>query len=183
MMDVERFDIEGPLLLKPRVFRDDRGQFQETWNHQVFTALVGETAFVQDNESVSAKGVLRGLHLQLAPHAQGKLVRVAHGAVRDVIVDVRPGSRTYGQHLKVRLDDKARTSFWIPPGFAHGFVALEDQTIFQYKCTELYHPESERTIRWDDPMLGIDWGIADPIISQKDRDGALFTGPWHEPKR
>jgi dTDP-4-dehydrorhamnose 3,5-epimerase len=180
MIEAERFPIEGPVLLKPRVFADARGRFQETWSMAAFAAAIGPVPFVQDNESVSRKGVLRGLHLQLPPHAQGKLVRVARGAAIDVCVDARPGSPTYGRHVKVRLDDRESHSFWIPAGFAHGFVALEEGTIFQYKCTAPYHPAAERTILWNDPALGIDWGIADPIVNAKDAAGIPFAGPWNQ---
>ncbi len=180
MTDIERFPIEGPLLLKPRVFRDERGRFQETWSQAAFDAVAGPTRFVQDNESISRKGVLRGLHLQLEPHAQGKLVRVARGSAIDVCVDARPGSPTYGQHVKVRLDAEESHSFWIPAGFAHGFAALEEGTIFQYKCTAPYHPAAERTILWNDPALGIDWGIEEPIVNAKDRLGIPFAGPWRQ---
>lgn len=178
MMQVQRFDIEGPVLVRPRIFTDERGRFHETWSEAAFTAHTGALRFVQDNESLSRKGVLRGLHLQLDPHAQGKLVRVARGAAVDVCVDVRPGSATYGRHVRVLLDDRDCATFWIPPGFAHGFAALEEDTLLHYKCTAPYHPAAERTILWNDPDLGIDWGVTDPIISAKDRAGVPFHGPW-----
>lgn len=130
--------------------------------------------FVQDNESTSAKGVLRGLHFQREPHAQGKLVRVIRGAVLDVCVDIRPNSTTYGEHFKLQLNGTTKEMLWIPAGFAHGFVALEDDTIFAYKCTAYYHPSSERTLIWNDRRLGIDWGVVDPIISSKDKEGLTF---------
>lgn len=180
-MIAERFDIDGPLLLKPRIFKDDRGRFQETWNQAAFNSIVPGVSFVQDNESISAKHVLRGLHLQAVPFAQGKLVRVAHGSALDACVDVRPGSPTYGRHIKVLLDDSESACFWIPPGFAHGFVALQDHTIFQYKCTAQYQPAAERTILWNDPDLGIDWGVTAPIISPKDRLGLPFSSAWDAP--
>lgn len=178
MMRIEQLGIDGLLLLHPRVFSDDRGSFLETWNAEAFRELVGDHAFVQDNESTSHKGVLRGLHFQLEPHAQGKLVRTVNGAVLDVCVDIRPGSRHYGEHVKVRLDAADRTLLWIPPGFAHGFLALTDNTVFAYKCTAAYDPASERTILWNDKDLAIDWGIADPIMSDKDRKGHAFAGAW-----
>ena len=174
---MERFDtpLSGLLLLRPRIFGDERGHFLETFNQRAFSALVGEEIeFVQDNESVSAKDVLRGLHLQAAPHQQGKLVHVVSGAVLDVCLDIRPNSPTYGQHYKVRLDGITKELLWIPPGFAHGFVALEDRTIFAYKCTAYYQPSAERTILWNDPELKIDWGVYRPLISPKDLIGGTF---------
>lgn len=182
MIHVERFDIEGPLLLRPRVFSDERGRFTETWSDRAFAPLLGPVEFVQDNESVSRKGVLRGLHLQLDPHAQGKLVRVAYGAVLDVCVDIRTGSPTRGKHIRVRLDAKKGALLWIPPGFAHGFVSLVEDTVFQYKCSAPYMPTAERTILWNDPALGIDWGISAPIVSTKDEQGIPFNGPWDAPR-
>lgn len=179
MWRIERTLIEGPLLLRPKLFADERGYFLETFNERGFAAATGIRAeFVQDNESSSKKGVLRGLHFQLAPHAQGKLVRVARGAVIDVVVDIRPGSPTYGRHVKVRLDSATKEMFWIPPGFAHGFLALEDDTVFNYKCTAYYNPAAERTIHWNDPELGIDWGHPSPIVSAKDQAGMAFSARW-----
>jgi dTDP-4-dehydrorhamnose 3,5-epimerase len=182
MMEVSTFPIPGPLLLKPRVFADGRGWFQETYNRRGFREATGIDAdFVQDNESLSHRGVLRGLHFQLDPYAQGKLVRVLNGAVLDVIVDLRRDSPTHGRHLKLELTATAREALWIPPGFAHGFLALMDHTLFAYKCTNYYHQPSERTIRWNDPDLDIDWGIGDPVVSAKDRDGFAFRGAWDQP--
>ncbi len=177
-MEKEEFHIQGLLLLKPRIFADDRGHFMETWNERTFRDLVGDHRFVQDNESTSRKHVLRGLHFQLAPHAQGKLVRVIKGAVLDVCVDIRKDSPTYGQHARIPLQAGDGKLLWIPPGFAHGFLALEEGTVFSYKCTALYHPASERTILWNDRDLGIQWGATDPIVSEKDRQGFAFAGPW-----
>lgn len=182
MSGIQRFAIQGLALLRPRIFSDERGRFMETWSERAFQDAVGDQHFVQDNESTSRKGVLRGLHLQLDPHAQGKLVRVVNGAVLDICVDARENSPTYGQHVRVRLNAEDGASLWIPPGFAHGFVSLADDTILQYKCTAPYSPASERTIRWDDPSLAIDWGIADPTVSEKDRVGIPFNGPWREPR-
>ena len=182
-MEVERTSIEGLLLLRPRKFADERGSFMETWNEGRFRELVGPYHFVQDNESTSKAGVLRGLHLQLAPNEQGKLLRAVRGAVLDVCVDVRKGSPTYGHHFKVRLDAIEPCALWIPPGFAHGFLALEDNTVFAYKCTAPYDPKTERTILWNDVDLGIDWGIDEPLISAKDRDGSPFAGDWHMPNK
>ncbi|MBL7952743.1 MAG: dTDP-4-dehydrorhamnose 3,5-epimerase [Flavobacteriales bacterium] len=167
--------LDGLLLLKPRIFSDDRGAFLETFNQRHFEEVVGGPVnFVQDNESLSAKGVLRGLHYQMAPHAQGKLVHVIHGAVLDVCVDIRPRSSTYGEHFTARLDGHAKHMLWIPSGFAHGFVALEEGTLFAYKCTAYYHPASERTLTWNDPALGIDWGVMHPLVSPKDAQGHGF---------
>ncbi len=182
MMDMKELAIEGLVLLKQRVFVDERGSFMETWNEGSFRSALGYHPFVQDNESVSRKGVLRGLHFQLEPHAQGKLVRVIRGSVLDVCLDIRPASRTYGEHVKVELRAGDGTLLWIPPGFAHGFVALEDDTVFAYKCTAPYSPLAERTILWNDKDLDIDWGIADPVVSEKDRAGFAFSGAWALPK-
>lgn len=182
MMEVLPLGLEGLLLLRPRIFRDERGYFFEAFNEAVFRKSTGlDAVFVQDNESSSERGVLRGLHFQLAPHAQGKLVRVVKGAALDVVVDIRPDSPTYGRHAKVRLDDVDKHFLWVPPGFAHGFLTLEDNTIFLYKCTTYYHQASERTIRWNDPDLGIDWGAGNPIMSPKDREGHDFRGDWATP--
>lgn len=161
--------IEGLLEIEPTVFQDARGYFFESWNEQKFRAVGLDFRFVQDNESCSEKGVLRGLHFQVAPHAQGKLVRVVRGAVLDVAVDIRPTSATFGKHYALVLSAENKKQFWIPPGFAHGFLTLEDNTIFAYKCTDYYHKDSERSLLWNDPALGIDWGIANPILSDKDR--------------
>jgi dTDP-4-dehydrorhamnose 3,5-epimerase len=182
MIETQTFPVQGPVLLRPRVFADDRGSFVETWSERAMREAIGPQRFVQDNESTSRKGVLRGLHFQLDPHAQGKLVRVSRGSASDVCVDIRPGSPTYGHHVKVMLIAAEATLFWIPPGFAHGFAALEEGTVFNYKCTDYYHPAAERTIRWDDPDLAIPWGVRDPIVSAKDRDGFAFRGPWTEPR-
>ncbi|MCB0771415.1 MAG: dTDP-4-dehydrorhamnose 3,5-epimerase [Flavobacteriales bacterium] len=174
---MERIDtpLGGLLLLRPRIFGDERGHFLETFNQRAFDRLVGEGInFVQDNESVSAKHVLRGLHLQAAPHQQGKLVHVVKGSVLDVCLDIRPDSSTYGQHYKVELNGISKEMLWIPPGFAHGFVALENDTVFAYKCSAYYTPSAERTILWNDPELGIDWGVDEPLISPKDLKGLPF---------
>ena len=171
-MEVTRFAIEGLLLFELRVFSDDRGLFFESFNQHRYKMHIGEQInFVQDNISSSSKGVLRGLHFQDEPVAQGKLVQVLNGKVLDVAVDIRPGSPTFGQHQMVELSGDRYQQFWIPPGFAHGFIALEDRTIFSYKCTSYYSPEHERTIRWDDEDLGIDWRTNQPILSSKDAVG------------
>lgn len=161
-------------LVQPRVFEDPRGYFFESYNRQTFVEHGIDAQFVQDNQSLSHKGVLRGLHLQNPPFAQGKLVRVIKGAVRDIAVDIRKGSPTYGQWFSHELTESNKTMMWIPPGFAHGFLTLEDNTIFSYKCTNYYSKESEDCILWNDPDLGIDWGITNPILSEKDKQGKAF---------
>lgn len=166
-MQIRETSIAGLVELFPRVFEDERGAFFESYNEAVFVALGLPTQFVQDNQSFSKKGVLRGLHLQHAPYAQGKLVRVITGRVLDIAVDIRPDSPTFGRYEVFDLDGIRNNMAYIPEGFAHGFVALED-TIFSYKCTNLYHKESEAGIRWDDPTLAIDWGIQEPLVSPKD---------------
>lgn len=181
-MQVQELSLKGLLLLHPKVFHDERGYFFEAFNEaKLRNALGTQHQFVQDNESRSKAKVLRGLHFQLPPHAQGKLVRVVKGAALDVVVDIRPDSPTYGKHEKVQLDDENKLMLWVPPGFAHGFLSLADDTAFVYKCTAYYDQPSERTIRWNDPDLGIDWGIADPIMSQKDREGHAFQDNWAAP--
>ncbi len=175
-MNIIKPDIEGLLIITPRVFEDERGAFMESFNKQKFDEAVGrEVNFVQDNQSVSKKGVLRGLHFQSPPFAQGKLVRVIKGAVIDIAVDIRKNSPTYGDYVAVELTAENNEQFWIPEGFAHGFVALEDETTFLYKCTNYYAPQSEGTLLWNDPTLNIDWGISDPIISEKDAIGQEFS--------
>lgn len=173
-MQVTRLEIEGLLVLEPRVFEDDRGAFFESFNLARFREATGlDVDFVQDNHSISHKGVLRGLHYQAAPHAQGKLVRVVRGAAWDVAVDIREGSPTYGKWAAVELSAENRKQFWIPEGFAHGFLALEDGTEFLYKTTAYWHGPSERTIRWDDPAIGVKWPVSGPpILSAKDAAAA-----------
>ena len=173
-MQVEKTEFDGLLILQPKIFKDERGLFFESWNKIVFEDLGLNISFFQDNQSVSKKNVLRGLHFQNNPNGQGKLVRVSKGSVIDVSIDLRKDSKTYGKHFKYKLSDQNATMLWIPHGFAHGFIALEDQTVFQYKCDELYHLESEGCIVWNDPSLGIDWGIKNPIVSSKDLEGKLF---------
>ena len=155
------------LLFEPRVFRDDRGTFRELYNEGRYQEAGLDVRFVQDNLSRSSRHVLRGLHLQ-HPRGQGKLVTVLEGAVYDVAVDVRRGSPTYGRWAGVTLTGENAQQLWIPPGFAHGFLVLGDEAYFSYKCTELYSPASELTVRWDDPALGIEWPVAEPILSPKD---------------
>lgn len=175
-MTITTTPLPGLLRLCPRQFADERGRFIVTFDQAVFDKAVGTgTRFVQDNESTSHKGVLRGLHFQLPPSAQGKLVHVVRGSVLDVCVDIRPDSPTYGQHFKQVLDAAGKEMLWIPPGFAHGFVSLEENTVFAYKCTALYDPAQERCIRWNDPDLAIDWGVMDPVVSSKDAAGGHFN--------
>lgn len=170
-MQVTKLDIDGLFVFEPRVFADERGAFFESFNATRFKDATGlDVSFVQDNHSTSRKGVVRGLHYQLDPHAQGKLVRVARGAVFDVAVDIRKGSPTFGQWAGVELSAQNHRQFWIPRGFAHGFLALEDDTEFLYKTTDFWHGASERAIRWDDPAIGITWPLtAAPIVSAKDQ--------------
>jgi len=155
-------------VIRPKIFGDDRGHFFESWSKESFTKNGMDLDFVQDNQSLSSKGVLRGLHFQNPPFAQGKLVRVIKGIVLDVAVDIRKDSPTYGQHFSIKLSEKNKTIFWIPPGFAHGFVTLEDDTIFTYKCTGVYNKESEGALLWSDKDLNIDWGVENPLVSDKD---------------
>jgi dTDP-4-dehydrorhamnose 3,5-epimerase len=164
------------LILDPKVFGDERGFFYESFNKRKFNELVGhEVDFVQDNHSRSVKGVLRGLHYQIQ-HPQGKLVRVIQGAVLDVAVDIRKSSPTFGQHLSVELSAENKRMFWIPEGFAHGFVVLSETAEFLYKTTDYWYQGHERSIRWDDPALAIDWQLdALPLLSQKDANGKKMS--------
>lgn len=167
--------IEGLVILEPRIFHDTRGYFYESYNQQKMSELGIDTIFVQDNQSYSQKGVIRGLHFQRPPFAQAKLVRVIKGKVLDVAVDIRKSSPTYGQHYSVLLTGDNHQQFFIPEGFAHGFVALEDNSIFTYKCSQFYHKEAEMSIRYNDPILNIDWGLDEtPIMTEKDLCGVLF---------
>ena len=174
-MNIIETKIKGLLILEPRVFGDDRGWFMESFNQQNFEKALAERGldiphFVQDNHSCSQKGTLRGLHFQKSPHAQGKLVRVVQGKAWDVAVDIRPHSKTYGEWVGIELTGENNKQFWIPEGFAHGFVALEDNTHFLYKTTNYYNKESEGSIIWNDPDLAIEWpsSTMELIISDKD---------------
>jgi dTDP-4-dehydrorhamnose 3,5-epimerase len=173
-MELIKTEIEDVKLIKPDVFRDQRGYFYESYNKPKFTDLGIPVDFIQDNESLSSKGVLRGLHFQIPPYAQGKLIRVVKGAVLDVAVDLRKESPTFGKYVSFELSEENKLICWIPPGFAHGFLTLRDETIFSYKCSNYYHRESERSIRWNDPDIGIDWNFPDPLLSEKDKDAMLF---------
>lgn len=173
-MEIVKTSIEGLLIIKPDVFKDERGYFFESYNKEHFLKHGLDMTFVQDNESKSGKGVLRGLHFQKPPYAQGKLVRVVKGSVLDVAVDIREGSPTYGKWEATVLSEENKEMFWIPEGFAHGFVTLEENTVFTYKCTNVYNKESEGSLRWNDPDINIDWNIDNPILSEKDKISPLF---------
>jgi dTDP-4-dehydrorhamnose 3,5-epimerase len=174
-MEIERKEISGLIEFFPKTFGDSRGFFIESFHYERYSKILGPINFIQDNMSSSIRGVLRGLHFQKPPFAQGKLVSVIQGSVLDVAVDLRKNSPTFGQHEKVILTGEKKNQFWIPEGFAHGFVALEDNTIFCYKCTNYYHPDSEETILWNDRTLNIDWQIDNPVISDKDKNGLIFS--------
>ncbi|HAA01453.1 MAG TPA: dTDP-4-dehydrorhamnose 3,5-epimerase [Flavobacteriales bacterium] len=168
--------LPGLFLLEPSVFGDERGYFFESWNHGKFCELIQkEVHFVQDNQSLSGKGVVRGLHLQAPPFAQGKLVRVVRGTVLDIALDIRKNSPTYGKHFSAELSEKNHRMMWIPEGFAHGFSVLEDQTIFLYKCTNFYNKASEHCIRYNDSALNINWKTEQAIVSEKDKEGLLLS--------
>ena len=176
-MAFERLSIPEVILFTPRVFGDDRGFFFESFNAQTFNAAVGyEVVFVQDNHSQSSRGVLRGLHYQLPPNPQGKLVRVTRGEVFDVAVDIRHSSPTFGKWVGAVLSEENHQQLWIPPGFAHGFITLSDRADFLYKTTDFYSPACERSIRWDDPKIGVDWHFeGTPTLSGKDLLAPLFA--------
>lgn len=178
-MEVIKTKIEGVLIIEPKVFGDDRGYFFESFNAKEFAAKTGmEITFVQDNESRSKYGVLRGLHFQKPPYAQSKLVRVVKGRVLDVAVDIRKGSPTYGQYVSCEMTEENKRQFFVPKGFAHGFCVLSDDAVFQYKCDEFYHPEAEGALAWNDDSIGIDWPIPveDVILSEKDKHHSGLMG-------
>ena len=182
-MEIIKTGIEGLLILEPRIFQDARGYFFESFSQREFEEKVGPVHFVQDNESMSTYGVMRGLHFQRPPYTQSKLVRCVKGAVLDVAVDIRQGSPTYGQHVAVELTAENHRQFFIPKGFAHGFAVLSETAVFQYKCDEFYHPEADAGISILDESLGIDWRIPTDkaILSDKDtRHGTLadFQSPF-----
>lgn len=179
-MHIKETFINNLLILTPSVFTDDRGYFLESYNKKKLLSKL-DTEFVQDNESMSQKGVLRGLHFQKPPHAQGKLVRVITGSVLDVVVDLRKESSTYGKHFKHILSAENKNQLYVPKGFAHGFLVLENDTVFSYKCTNYYHKEAEHSLLWNDKTLNIDWNIENPIISEKDKIAekfATFNSPF-----
>ncbi len=176
-MTITKTDIPGVLIVDPTVYGDSRGYFFESFNEREFRELTGfKVHFVQDNESRSTYGVVRGLHFQRPPYAQSKLVRVVEGEVLDVAVDIRPNSPTYGRHVAVRLSAESHRQFFIPKGLAHGFSVLSPVAVFQYKCDAFYHPESEGAVAWNDPELGIDWQLpAESIVlSEKDQHHPLL---------
>ena len=169
-MNIIETNIEGVIIIEPRLFEDERGYFFESFNQKEFQEKVCKTTFIQDNESKSSYGVIRGLHFQKPPFAQSKLVRVIKGAVLDVAVDIRKGSPTFGQYVSVELTGENHRQFFIPRGFAHGFSVLSEEVIFQYKCDNFYSPQSEGAIAWNDPDLNIDWRIPAEkvVLSEKD---------------
>lgn len=173
-MEVIDTPIPDLYIIQPKVFEDDRGYFFESYSKLNFEKAGIVADFVQDNQSLSQKDVLRGLHFQNPPYAQGKLVRAIKGSILDVAVDIRKTSKTYGQHFDIILNENNKTMLWIPPGFAHGFLTLENNTIFSYKCTNIYNKASEDSILWNDPTINIKWGINNPILSEKDKTGKLF---------
>lgn len=173
-MTIEKTFIDGLLVITPKVFADDRGYFLESYNKKTLEDIL-DVEFVQDNESASQKGVLRGLHFQKPPNSQGKLVRVVKGSVRDVVVDLRKDSNTYGKHYKHVLSGENKEQLYIPEGFAHGFLVLEDDTIFSYKCTNYYNKDAEASLLWCDQTLNINWQVEDPVISEKDTIGMKFA--------
>lgn len=170
-MEIIKTNIEGVVIIEPRIFKDDRGYFFESFSQREFEEKVCKTTFVQDNESKSSYGVLRGLHFQKPPFAQSKLVRVIKGAVLDVAVDIRKGSPTFGQYVSVELTGENHRQFFIPRGFAHGFSVLSEEVIFQYKCDNFYSPQSEGAIAWNDPDLNIDWRIPAEKVVLSEKDG------------
>jgi dTDP-4-dehydrorhamnose 3,5-epimerase len=177
MMKITTTAIEGVVILEPKVFGDERGYFFESFSQREFEEKVCKTTFVQDNESSSRYGVLRGLHFQKPPHAQAKLVRVVKGKVLDIAVDIRKGSPTFGHHVSIELSGENKRQLFIPRGFAHGFAVLSNEVVFQYKCDRYYVPHSEGGILWNDPALGIDWKLPaeDVILSEKDKKNVLLN--------
>jgi dTDP-4-dehydrorhamnose 3,5-epimerase len=181
-MNIIKTALEGVLILEPKVFGDERGFFMESFNQRVFDEAVGHhVEFVQDNHSRSARGVLRGLHFQLPPHAQGKLVRVTQGSVFDVAVDLRRSSPTFGRWVGVELSGSNHRQFWIPAGFAHGFLVTSDSADFLYKATDYYAPQAEGAVRWDDPTVGVQWPLSgqQPLLSPKDAQAPLLAQAAH----
>lgn len=176
-MEIIKTQIEGVVIIEPCLFKDERGYFFESFNQKEFEDKVCKTKFIQDNESKSSYGVVRGLHFQKPPFAQSKLVRVVKGAALDVAVDIRKDSPTFGQYVAVELTEDNHRQFFIPRGFAHGFSVLSKEVIFQYKCDNFYAPQSEGAIAWDDPDLGIDWQISidEILLSEKDKSHPKLT--------
>ncbi|MCK9342868.1 MAG: dTDP-4-dehydrorhamnose 3,5-epimerase [Massilibacteroides sp.] len=180
-MNYIQTEISGVWIIEPQVFEDDRGYFMESYKQEEFYKHIGHTDFIQDNESRSSKGVLRGLHYQLAPYSQAKLVRVIQGAVMDVAVDLRKESPTYGKYISIELSATNKRQFYVPRGFAHGFQVLEDNSIFMYKVDNVYSPEAERSIRFDDPTIHVDWkDLGTPLLlSKKDTTAPLLGDADH----
>jgi dTDP-4-dehydrorhamnose 3,5-epimerase len=173
-MEIIKTPLEGLLIIKPQVFEDERGYFFESFNQEKFRNAGIDITFLQDNESKSKKDVVRGMHLQAPPYEQGKLVRVMRGSVLDVAVDIRKNSPTFGKWAAIKLSGENKWMYWIPPGFAHGFLTLEDETIFFYKCTNVYNKEAELCFDWNDPEINIDWEISNPIVSGRDNNAPKF---------
>lgn len=174
-MEIKTTPIQGLLVIQPKIFKDSRGYFLETFQNAKYKDIGILEDFVQDNLSFSTKNVIRGLHFQNPPYAQGKLVSVIKGKVLDVVVDIREGSPTYGQHFSIELSDENHLQLWIPVGFAHGFSVLSDFAYFSYKCTNYYHQPSEEGLIYNDPVLNIDWRVENPIISEKDLQLQKFS--------
>jgi dTDP-4-dehydrorhamnose 3,5-epimerase len=175
-MNIYAGELDGLFIVEPFVFEDNRGYFMESFNQKIFNTYTQlDARFVQDNESLSQKNVLRGLHFQIPPSAQAKLVRVIKGSVLDVAVDIRKASPTYGKYQSILLSEANKKQFYIPEGFAHGFLTLEDNTVFSYKCNNFYNKDAEQGILWNDSTLSIEWGIVNPILSKKDQFNTQFT--------
>jgi dTDP-4-dehydrorhamnose 3,5-epimerase len=174
-LSITKTGFEGLLILEPQVFGDPRGYFVETYNLKNWLGAGIDSTFVQDNQSLSANNIIRGLHFQRPPYAQAKLVRVIRGSVLDVVVDIRKNSPTYGKHFAAVLSGENFAQLYIPVGFAHGFATLEDNTLFVYKCSDYYRPEAEDGLPWDDKDLGIDWKIQDPVLSERDKNFKPFS--------
>ena len=177
VMEVIKTEIEGVVIIEPRIFKDDRGYFYESFSQREFEEKVCRTTFVQDNQSKSSYGVVRGLHFQKPPYSQSKLVRCIKGAVLDVAVDIRKGSPTFGKHVAVELTEDNHRQFFVPRGFAHGFAVLSDEAVFQYKCDNFYNKESEGSVAWNDPELAIDWRIPAEkvLLSEKDKQSKTIS--------
>ena len=176
-MEVIKTEIEGVVIIEPRIFKDDRGYFYESFSQREFEEKVCRTTFVQDNQSKSSYGVVRGLHFQKPPYSQSKLVRCIKGAVLDVAVDIRKGSPTFGKYVAVELTEENHRQFFVPRGFAHGFAVLSDEAVFQYKCDNFYNKESEGSVAWNDPELAIDWRIPAEkvLLSEKDKQSKTIS--------
>lgn len=178
-MRIEETGFSELKVIRPDVFQDHRGFFLESWNEKSFRKAGISTPFVQDNLSYSHRYVIRGFHFQVPPWEQAKLVMVLSGAVLDVVVDLRRDQPTFGRHFKITLAAKDRCMLYIPAGFAHGFMALEDHSLFAYKCSRFYQPGAEKSLRWNDPDLAVDWGVSDPVLSEKDKAAPLFRELRH----